>query len=704
MLRDRKTPREQDGVLRVMFTGPPDILGRRASQAPPPRAWKVTRAPDPARARPDFRPSKTLHIYSLDFAGQPAESTTEEAPPRPQMSKLQEMLVLRKTALGGARDFLTSEDLERLQRFTEVVKRLGHFARNSYFENLLQVQERQEESRQKRGQVAAPQSIQRRFGIRCRFVALVARCVTFQESTSARADSQQSERGMQGGGKDTRRKEDERDKRDRLEAVREAAEKRQEEGRSEEQEQRREPKERRRQDFEMAEAEAARESERLFEERAKRKYDMQRQAQERRTTEPERAEERRKGERTKEEEAAKERESAVRERERQRQEGEVRRREEKFREMMIEREARLAARAQEKQQRMAEEALRKQHEERRTEQEAVRERERERERHNTLSLQRSQEEAKRRQHAKEEATQLEQERMRELEAVRERGRQRGEDEPKRQTRKEEECETVPVALVGRGLDGRRGRQLESESCRLRVHTTSGSPGRTTSASSPERHEARLAARPRHEKGICDVCKFPVTSYQDRTKNWRGAYVHISCLKPQASGALHLFRAPRGMGGEIESLVISTRSNLKVSNHTSSMNPVDEQPHFIDDDAFSLFFQKQIGLHQFPPPHMNDQPTGREWSLPPGLGGDQGQVNSQDSAGRGQQQEWFNEHDYRLNEHDNRLHNVTMCGVTASSLHSTWDWLSGQSVPGVLPPPGTHARASEDMTIGTRWLF
>ena len=106
-----KMPR--DGVLRVMFTGAPDILGHRAPQAPPPRAWKVTRAPDPARARPDFRPS--INIYSLEFCLKKDERSTEEATPRPQMSKLQEMLVLRKTALG-ARDSLTSEDLKRLQR------------------------------------------------------------------------------------------------------------------------------------------------------------------------------------------------------------------------------------------------------------------------------------------------------------------------------------------------------------------------------------------------------------------------------------------------------------------------------------------------------------------------------------------------------------------------------------------------------------
>jgi hypothetical protein len=83
---------------------------------------------------------------------------------------------------------------------------------------------------------------------------------------------------------------------------------------------------------------------------------MQRQEKKPRRTESESlgAKTSRQEERTKEEEAARDREEAVRERERQRQEEQVRRREEQCRKMMIKRDARLAARAQQRQQRVAE--------------------------------------------------------------------------------------------------------------------------------------------------------------------------------------------------------------------------------------------------------------------------------------------------------------------------------------------------------------
>jgi hypothetical protein len=34
------------------------------------------------------------------------------------------------------------------------------------------------------------------------------------------------------------------------------------------------------------------------------------------------------------------------------------------------------------------------------------------------------------------------------------------------------------------------------------------------------------AQPRWQKGICDECKRPVFNDQERTKNERGAYVHL----------------------------------------------------------------------------------------------------------------------------------------------------------------------------------
>ncbi len=38
------------------------------------------------------------------------------------------------------------------------------------------------------------------------------------------------------------------------------------------------------------------------------------------------------------------------------------------------------------------------------------------------------------------------------------------------------------------------------------------------------------AQPRQQKGICDECRIPVFSDQARTKNERGAYVHLECFK------------------------------------------------------------------------------------------------------------------------------------------------------------------------------
>ena len=103
---------------------------------------------------------------------------------------------------------------------------------------------------------------------------------------------------------------------------------------------------------------------------------MQRQEKKPRRTESESlgAKTSRQEERTKEEEAARDREEAVRERERQRerQEEEVRRREIQFLEMMVKQKVRLAARAQERQERVAKQALGGQQDERRREQEAVR--------------------------------------------------------------------------------------------------------------------------------------------------------------------------------------------------------------------------------------------------------------------------------------------------------------------------------------------
>jgi hypothetical protein len=728
----------RDGVLRVQcLTGPPDILGRRPSQVAPPRAWKVTRAPDRvAEVGPGARKA-SIHIFS----------TTEEAPPRPRL-KLQEMLVLQKSALSGERDSLTPEDLKRLLRCTELVKRLRNFAKNSYLENLVRFQQRQEQSRQKsRDVAAAPQSVQRRFRIRCRFVAFAARYVTFQESTSARADAQRGEREMQGGAEDKCKEQDEREERDRLEAVREAAEKKPEEGRREEQ--RREAEERRRQEFEMAaseaEAEAARERERLFEERAKREYDMQRQAQERRTTESERAEARRQEElRTKEEEAAaREQEEAVRERERQRerQEEEVRRREIQFLEMMVKQKVRLAARAQERQERVAKQALGGQQDERRREQEAVREQERARERHNTLSFQRSQEEAKRRKHAKEEGKQFEQweqERMRELEAVRERERQRAEDEPKRQTRTKEECETVPVALVGRELDGCHWPQSESDS-RSRLHNSKGGgSGRTISAPSPEHQEARLAARPRHQKGICDVCRFPVTSYQHRTKNWRGAYVHISCLNPEEMRTIviNLNRQLREKERQFAALPSSEHSegkheqlshailvlkaalrdatSLQQAGTGAGASPTESDRLRPPSDSRRKTQEEQDQEQARLAMEQNTSPQSSPLHASPakdeGLRGLSFASNFRPSSSirtMAFRHFYLDGENGGVNEHDVPLHHVTVCGVTASSLHDTWDWLSRRSVP-ALQPPGPLARASEDVTLcdtlGTRWLF
>ena len=40
---------------------------------------------------------------------------------------------------------------------------------------------------------------------------------------------------------------------------------------------------------------------------------------------------------------------------------------------------------------------------------------------------------------------------------------------------------------------------------------------------------------RHEKGICDVCRFPVMSDQQRMKNSLGAYIHIGCLNTSGTG-------------------------------------------------------------------------------------------------------------------------------------------------------------------------
>ena len=38
------------------------------------------------------------------------------------------------------------------------------------------------------------------------------------------------------------------------------------------------------------------------------------------------------------------------------------------------------------------------------------------------------------------------------------------------------------------------------------------------------------AQPRQQKGICDECRIPVFNDQTRTKNERGAYVHMQCFK------------------------------------------------------------------------------------------------------------------------------------------------------------------------------
>lgn len=50
-------------------------------------------------------------------------------------------------------------------------------------------------------------------------------------------------------------------------------------------------------------------------------------------------------------------------------------------------------------------------------------------------------------------------------------------------------------------------------------------------------DAKVGEDARFQKGICDVCNIPVFSDQERTKNQRGAYVHMNCAeKINAMGA------------------------------------------------------------------------------------------------------------------------------------------------------------------------
>ena len=95
-----------------------------------------------------------------------------------------------------------------------------------------------------------------------------------------------------------------------------------------------------------------------------------------------------------------------------------------------------------------------------------------------------------------------------------------------------------LKLPCRGVHGAAGPSDEDSGTVVRQ---APSPGRQDVGIRHEKHAqppgppGRQDVGIRQQKGMCDVCRLPVFVDEERTKNWRGAYVHLSCWNASGAG-------------------------------------------------------------------------------------------------------------------------------------------------------------------------